>query len=329
MATSKEIKTSIWREVDDITLVHTLADQKSSGGWGDNNPKKSAWTACESALIGSEKCSGGVKKSASAIKNRWQKLKQEYETVKELRNVSGFGWDPVKHCVIAEHTVWQEYIKKNPKAKPFCNKGFPLFDEIGDLIDRTRATGQFAFRGGQSPSPSHTRATTPTSPLFDPVIDPSLMWESWDNGLTDGEGNTQDNDDPNAERRRTKSSAASLGRTSVDGAAETLTGALADVAKNMSLGSASDANTLVRALTGVVNAIQPPTPSATSSATNICTAAVNIIKDEEGFSDNDLTCTANCIIASAELAGTYIAIRSRGARKALIQGAMEKLQGLK
>ncbi|KAI9448730.1 hypothetical protein BJY52DRAFT_1097274, partial [Lactarius psammicola] len=129
---------------DDATLVRTLADQKSSGVWGDNNPKKSAWTACELALVDSHHTSGGAMKNAAAIKNRWQKvrtLKQEYETVKELRNMSGFGWDHVKHCVIAEHTVWQEYVKKNTKAKPFRNKGFPLFDEIGDLIDGTRATG--------------------------------------------------------------------------------------------------------------------------------------------------------------------------------------------
>ncbi|KAH8993912.1 hypothetical protein EDB92DRAFT_1851546 [Lactarius akahatsu] len=48
--------------------------------------------------------------------------------------------------------------------------------------------------------------------------------------------------------------------TSVDSAAETLAGALADVAKSMSSASASDAHTLVGALTGVVNAIRPPTP---------------------------------------------------------------------
>lgn len=38
-------------------------------------------------------------------------LKQEYDTVKELRKVSGFGWDPVKNCVTAALDVWTEYCK--------------------------------------------------------------------------------------------------------------------------------------------------------------------------------------------------------------------------
>ncbi|KAI9432191.1 hypothetical protein H4582DRAFT_1997818 [Lactarius indigo] len=115
---------------------------------------------------------------------------------------------------------------------------------------------------------------------------------------------------------------------SMESAAETLAGALVDMAKNMCPTSALDA-TLAGALTGVVDPILPPAPSDTASATDIRTAAMNMIEDEEGFSDNDLTCAASCIIANAELARGYIAIRSRGARTALIQGAMEKLRGLK
>ncbi|KAH9010588.1 hypothetical protein EDB84DRAFT_1653056 [Lactarius hengduanensis] len=64
--------------------------------------------------------------------------------------------------------------------------------------------------------------------------------------------------------------------------------------------------TLLSASTGVVNAIRPPTPSATSSATDICTATMDIIEDKEGFSDNDLACATNCIVASAELAGPEV-----------------------
>ncbi|KAH9053123.1 hypothetical protein EDB87DRAFT_1581220 [Lactarius vividus] len=71
---------------------------------------------------------------------------------------------------------------------------------------------------------------------------------------------------------------------------------------------------LVRALMEMVNIISPPASSATASNTDICTATMNMIKDEEGFSDNNFACAINCIVASAELAGTYIAIRSQGLR---------------
>ncbi|KAH9019148.1 hypothetical protein EDB84DRAFT_1581407 [Lactarius hengduanensis] len=54
-------------------------------------------------------------------------------------------------------------------------------------------------------------------------------------------------------------------------------------------------NTLVVAvaLMEVVNAIRPPAPSA-AAATDIRMTAMNMIEDEEGFSDNDLARAANC-----------------------------------
>jgi hypothetical protein len=108
-------------------------------------------------------------------------LKQEYDIIKELWNLSGFGWDDVKKCVMVSHTIWADYCKvhitciyvghsclshvllpqSHPKVKPFCKKGFPLFDKIGNLIDGTCATGEFAFRAGQTLGPSNTHHSLP------------------------------------------------------------------------------------------------------------------------------------------------------------------------
>jgi hypothetical protein len=66
--------TSTWSRDDEATLVQTLKQQKELGNWGDNNPKKSAWTACETALAGSENISGGAAKTIVSIKNRWQRV---------------------------------------------------------------------------------------------------------------------------------------------------------------------------------------------------------------------------------------------------------------
>lgn len=65
---------SKWTDADDATLVQTLTKEKADGNWGDNNPKKCAWTACEKALRGSEEASGGAPKLEASIKNRWQKV---------------------------------------------------------------------------------------------------------------------------------------------------------------------------------------------------------------------------------------------------------------
>jgi hypothetical protein len=45
MAGEEDTKTAIWTLEDDTVMVHTLAEQKISRHWGDNNPKKKMWTA--------------------------------------------------------------------------------------------------------------------------------------------------------------------------------------------------------------------------------------------------------------------------------------------
>ncbi|KAI9431664.1 Myb/SANT-like DNA-binding domain-containing protein [Lactarius indigo] len=168
-----------WSQADEAMLLQTLADEKAKANWGDNNPKKIAWTACERTLMDSEKKSGGTPKTIQAIKNRWQRLKQEYDIVKELRGLSGFGWDPNLNTVTAESDVWDAYIKtlspsKAKLVKKFRTKPFPLYNAVGELVDGTRATGKHAFRAGQAsafttPQPG-AREPTPSDFSIDPAL---------------------------------------------------------------------------------------------------------------------------------------------------------------
>jgi hypothetical protein len=66
-----------WSHRDETILIETLVQQKQAGNWGDNNPKKAAWTACEAALTGKEK-PGAVRKTVTAIKNRWQRVSHTF-----------------------------------------------------------------------------------------------------------------------------------------------------------------------------------------------------------------------------------------------------------
>jgi hypothetical protein len=88
-------------------------------------------------------------------------LKQEFNIVKQLCGLSGFGWDDERKIVMTSPEVWDRYLKvslpsllfhvnlipsqKHLKAKPWCRKAFPLYNDILDLIDGTRVTGDSAF----------------------------------------------------------------------------------------------------------------------------------------------------------------------------------------
>ena len=74
-------------------------------------------------------------------------------------------------------------FQTHESVKPFRRKGFPLFNEISNLINGTRATGEFAFWAGPTPGPSNTQHSSPATPPgndFDSRIDPVLLGISKD-----------------------------------------------------------------------------------------------------------------------------------------------------
>ncbi|KAI9429510.1 hypothetical protein H4582DRAFT_2089058 [Lactarius indigo] len=348
---------SKWTDPDDAILVHTLTQEKANSNWGDNNPKKTTWTVCKLALKGSEKVSGGKPKDVVAIKNRWQKLKQEYDTVKELRKLSGFGWDPVKKCVTASLDVWTEYCKKHPKAGPFRKKGFPLFDEIGDLIDSTCAMGEFAFRGGQSAGPSHTRHSSvsstppPDNSIF--AIDPDLLDISRDMnrdetpaeinplgpsksaskrplfnlGPEDEGGKEDDKEKVTAQaekRKRAKSVGATTGSERRNVRRVSAGEGMNSVAGSMTCA----ATTLANAMAMAVSNIRQPTadqvlPANVTPSGNL-SFAIALMEANEGFSEDDIATATECMTADPNIATSYTSLTSRKARSKLIQSTMEK-----
>ena len=72
MATPMNKKYAKWKSHQEAILVAILTEQKWIGNWGDNNPKKTTYMACEAALAGTEGKDGGPLKSHLVIKNKWQ-----------------------------------------------------------------------------------------------------------------------------------------------------------------------------------------------------------------------------------------------------------------
>ena len=58
-----------------------------------------------------------------------------------------------------------------PLTKPLRRKGFQFFDEIGELVNGTRATGQRSFRAGKPTENAPASAPAP----YESVIDPELL----------------------------------------------------------------------------------------------------------------------------------------------------------
>ncbi|KAH9008954.1 hypothetical protein EDB84DRAFT_1571646 [Lactarius hengduanensis] len=291
----------------------------------------------------------------------YPQLKQEYDTVKELRKLSGFGWDPTKKSVTASLDVWSEYCKKHPKAGPFRKKGFPLFNKIGDLIDSSRTTGEFVFRGDND-----NFAINPN--LLDISCDMNSSRDrnnSWDDegaseNETPAEINTpgpskaaskrllfdpgpanesievpgEDNDNAKAtaqakKRKHAKSTGASLTQATTGSERHNVRHVSAGEGMNSVAGSVtSAAGTLADALAKAVSSIQPPVGNLIQPANVIpnesLSFAVALMEVNEGFLDDDIATAAECMATDPNVTTTYVSLTSHTVHSKFIRSTMDK-----
>lgn len=103
-----------WTRVQDEKLVDALMELHSSGKYkydADNGFKPGYFQAAQKLLDISLPNSGFKE---THIKSRLKKLKSNFCIVHEMlvdTDTSGFGWDPIKCCVIADDQVWEDYVQ--------------------------------------------------------------------------------------------------------------------------------------------------------------------------------------------------------------------------
>ena len=110
-------------------------------------------------------------------------MKETYHVIHHLMEQSGFHWDPQNGADInlEMEEVWRQYvqvysllstlqyilytnmiiIQKHPKAAPFCNKGWPLYEEFQQLMP-TMAKGLNAFYPTQVQSCEGSNSALPS-----------------------------------------------------------------------------------------------------------------------------------------------------------------------
>ncbi|OVA12594.1 Myb/SANT-like domain [Macleaya cordata] len=71
-------------------------------------------------------------------------LKKNYNAIKNLLEVSGFGWDPVREVVKAEDSVWADYLKAHPEAKTWRTKSVSCYDDLRTIFGDGGATGKYS-----------------------------------------------------------------------------------------------------------------------------------------------------------------------------------------
>lgn len=97
----------IWTDEMDHCLTEELIEQVKLGNKLERNFRPAAFNAA--LMVLNEKFALDLSKEN--IRNRLKTWKKLYVVLKELLSQGGFGWDEKRKMVVADESVWNEYIK--------------------------------------------------------------------------------------------------------------------------------------------------------------------------------------------------------------------------
>ncbi|XVF47195.1 hypothetical protein PTKIN_Ptkin03bG0089600 [Pterospermum kingtungense] len=107
------VKTLRWTDAMDYYLGKSLVEKVKKGYKLDNTLWQEAYDIALSTL--SEKI--GLELTKDHIKYRLKTWKKQYDALKQLFSHPGFKWDKTRKMVIADDSVWTDYVKRNPDAR--------------------------------------------------------------------------------------------------------------------------------------------------------------------------------------------------------------------
>lgn len=127
----------IWSDEMDCCLTKKRIEQMKMGNKLEKNFKPLAFKAVVKALNENF----GLDLTKENIRSRLKTWKKLYRLVNELLCHRGFEWDDERKMVVANDSVWNEYIKMRPDAKCLGARSIENYDELHVIIGNDHATG--------------------------------------------------------------------------------------------------------------------------------------------------------------------------------------------
>ncbi|KAJ6473908.1 hypothetical protein C8R45DRAFT_936017 [Mycena sanguinolenta] len=122
-----------WMVPDEAKLLIVLIEHIAEAGDGANFAT-TVWNA--SATEVNKSLMKGAVKTGKSCRAKYQKLKALYLVIRDIILNSGWAWDDARGACIgpASEGMWEAYVKKHPKAEPFCNSGWVHLDTFQKLM---------------------------------------------------------------------------------------------------------------------------------------------------------------------------------------------------
>ncbi|XP_023760466.1 uncharacterized protein At2g29880 isoform X1 [Lactuca sativa] len=141
--TSQSRNYRAWTNIEETKLVEALVIMVNTGGFRADQGFKSGYlTHLEHLLKKSMPNSGILGKPH--IESKIKVMKRDWQTVHDMLNsshTSGFSYDTVKHCMIADDQVWESYLQVHKGASKWRNKTFPYYEKLCVVFGKDRVEG--------------------------------------------------------------------------------------------------------------------------------------------------------------------------------------------
>ncbi|XP_042488357.1 uncharacterized protein At2g29880-like [Macadamia integrifolia] len=113
MSTSKQAvnETAKWSQANVDTLIVLMVEEVKKGNRTTSTFNKAGWNN----IANNFKEKIGVNYAIIQLKNKVNKLRQDYSQFKKLLETTGFGWDTASRtCTVDDESIWESHIKDNP-----------------------------------------------------------------------------------------------------------------------------------------------------------------------------------------------------------------------
>ncbi|OMP08266.1 hypothetical protein COLO4_06628 [Corchorus olitorius] len=124
-----------WSSEMDGCLTKVLAEQVKKGNKTDNALKPAAYMAAVTVI--NKKF--GLDLTKEHLRNRLRTLKKQFGIVKGILAQKGFQWDEERRMVVADASVWKDYIKAHPDARQFQARYIDNYDELCIIFGNDQA----------------------------------------------------------------------------------------------------------------------------------------------------------------------------------------------
>ncbi|ESQ37880.1 hypothetical protein EUTSA_v10028655mg [Eutrema salsugineum] len=118
---------TVWTPEMDQYFIELMLEQVRKGNrFEDHFFSKRAWKFMSSSFTAKFRFPYGK----DVLKNRHKTLRNLFKSVKNLLKEDGFSWDETRQMVIADNSVWDEYLKGHPNLKSFRIKSIPYYKDL-------------------------------------------------------------------------------------------------------------------------------------------------------------------------------------------------------